>query len=39
MFERTLPDGRILTLLPLFEARGRVIIGQPGDRRTYDDAW
>jgi hypothetical protein len=39
MFERTLPDGRILTLLPLYGGRGRVMIARAGDRRTHDDAW
>jgi hypothetical protein len=35
--ERTLPDGRILSVIPLTYGRGRVTIAR--DRMFYDDAW
>lgn len=35
--ERTLPDGRIMSVIPLTFGRGRLTIAR--DRISYDDTW
>lgn len=35
---RTLPDGRVLTVIPLTFGRGRLCVGPPGDV-WFDDQW
>lgn len=35
--QKTLPDGRIVTITPLTYARARITIGR--DEQTYDRGW
>lgn len=36
-FDKILPDGRVVTVMPLTFGRARITIGP--DERTYDDSW
>lgn len=35
--EKTLPDGRIVAIIPLTYSRARITIGR--DESTYEDGW